>query len=924
MENYFLTNYSDEPFLERLKSSIRKCSSFYFSVSFIKKAGLVLIKNEIEQALQRGVKGKIITSTYQNFTDIPSLEVFNEWTKQYSNFECHLDFECFGDNGFHTKGYLFEYEDSIEVIIGSSNITRFALLKNYEWNISLISKENFSTYKDAFNEFNELWNETLDLDQKLIDLYRFRLDYAIEKWDMDYINPEEISINPNSMQRKALKEIRRYRDMGVNKALVISATGSGKTYLAAFDVRNFDAKRLLYIVHRDVILKDAQKTFVSVFGTQKTYGMFTGSKTELENDFIFASTAMLTRHLSDFSPNEFDYIVYDEVHHIVADSGMKIFDYFKPEFMLGLTATPERMDNKDVFGLFDQNIPYELRLRDAIINDLVVPFHYYGIRTKLADYSEKDRMKVAREIAKTENVSFIVGEIEKHHKENEKLKCLAFCTDIQHCKMMADEFNGAGYNSIALTGRNDLGERIKAFNNLQDNDNPLEIICAVDILNEGIDIPQINMVLFLRPTESQTIFLQQLGRGLRKYPNKDYVTVLDFIGNNYQRSIQIALALGTLSNTPYTEKPYLKALIRTDFASLNIPGVIIDIDSLSKEEIIRYIDTTNFNKDSFLRKDYENFKKYIQTDTYPSHMDYLNYDIAPSLDRFIKSSIRNGKNKSYYNFLKKINEETIPYFSEDEIEIINRIEELLPIIRQDEYVILKQYIEEGKIDLNELNKLYPNTTIESLNYAYNYLIKQSILNNTKLDPIRISKEFREYLDDAINYGLTRYDIEFGEFEGKYKLYCNYTKEQVAMVMLKENIMDLKLKGTYFDPNNDGDTYIFVGLKKDEKNTRLAFKDLFMDPSTMQWESENNTTFDNSKGKKILNTKRAYLFVRKVESEDGITLPFTYFGTAKITNIRESHTEENGIEYPTLLCDLKLDSEIPKQYYLDFEVPPYKN
>lgn len=923
MKDRFLTNYSDKNFLETIKDNLQRCSSFYFSVSFIKKAGLILIEKEIENALKRGVKGRIITSTYQNFTDILSLNTFLDWQNQYDNFECHLDFECFGENGFHSKGYLFEYADSIELIVGSSNITRFALLKNIEWNISLYSKESINSYNEAFIEFNNLWDKTLELNKELIDQYTIRIDYAIEKWDMDYISSDSLTINPNSMQRKALKELRRYRDTGVDKALIISATGSGKTYLAAFDARNFDARRLLYIVHRDVILKDALNTFANVFGAQKTYGLYTGAKNELDNDFIFASTSMLARHLDDFSPNEFDYIVYDEVHHIVADSGMKIFEYFKPEFMLGLTATPERMDNKDVFGIFDQNIPYELRLRDAIINDLVVPFHYYGIRTKLADYKDKDRMKISREISRSDNVNFIASEIEKHRIKDKKLKCLAFCTTIQHCFLMAEEFREVGYNAIPLSGGNNLGERIKAFKNLQDDSNPLEIICAVDILNEGVDIPEVNMVLFLRPTESQTIFLQQLGRGLRKYPGKNYLTVLDFIGNNYQRSVQIALALGTLSNTPYTEKPYLKAMIRTNFESLDIPGVLINIDELSKEEIISYIDKTNFNTTDALKKDYQNFKKYIQSEKYPSHMDYLNYDISPNLDRFIKSRINGKKNKSYYSFLKKIGEETIPFFSKEENDIIDNVEEMIPIVRVDEFVILKQYLEQARIDLEELNNIYPSTSKESLEYAYNYLIKQNILGNEKLNLIYTNREFRDYLDDAINYGLTRYNIEFGEFDGKYKLYGNYFKEQVGMVMLKEKMMDLKIIGTYYDKDNEGDTYIFVGLKKDVES-RLDYKDKFLNPSLMQWESRTNTTFDNAEGKKILNTKRVYLFVRKVDEEDGINLPFTYFGTAKIQNIRESYTEEDGKKLPTLLCDLKLDNEIPKLYHLDFEVPEYEN
>lgn len=922
MQDLFLTNYSKLNFLEKLKTNLRKCKSFSFSVSFIKKAGLILIEREIEEALERGVKGRIITSTYQNFTDIPSLEMFLKWSKKYANFECNLDFECFGENGFHSKGYLFEYENGVEIIVGSSNITRFALLKNIEWNIALKTDNTFESYENAKVEFDELWENTLPLDAKLIDLYRIRLDYAIEKWDMDYINPNVLTINPNAMQRKALKEIRRYRDTGVNKALVISATGSGKTYLAAFDARNFGAKRLLYVVHRDMILKDARDTFANVFGNEKTYGLYTGARQDLDCDFIFASTNMLVRHLTDFDPNEFDYIVYDEVHHIVAESGKKIFDYFHPEFMLGLTATPERMDNKDIFGLFEHNIPFELRLRDAILNDLVVPFHYYGIRAQLADYKDHEPMKVAKEIAKMENVEYISSQIEKYRPKNEKLKCLAFCTTIQHCKTMAEEFIEIGYNAIALTGSNDLGQRIKAFNNLQDNNNPLEIICAVNILNEGVDIPQINMVLFLRPTESSTIFIQQLGRGLRKYEGKKYVTVLDFIGNNYDRSVQIALALGTLGKTTYTEKAYLKTMIKTDFASIGIPGVIIQLDDLSKEEIIYYIDNTNFNKLEYLKKDYENFKKFIKTETYPSHMDYLDFEVAPDLNRFLKALMKGSKNKSYYSFLMKINEKTIPLFNRDQIELLNNLEELLPLVRLDEYLILKQLLKEKRINLRKLEDEY-SLSYQSLAHAHQYLINKKILDNPKVDLTNIGSDFYEYLIDTIEYGITRFEIEFGEFKGKFKLYNNYTKDQVAMILLKNGSMDLRQVGTYYDPSNQGDTYIFVELRKDEDG-KLNYKDKFLGPSVMQWESRHGTTVDSPEGKKILSTKKIYLFVRKVKQEDNITLPFTYFGIGHFENMRNSYTEEDGKKHPTLLFDIVLDTPVPKDYYLDFEIPESTN
>lgn len=315
-KNNFLTNYSKNKFIDEIKRALTNCMSFSLSVSFIKKAGLILIEKEIEEALKRGVLGKIITSTYQNFTDIPSLEVFNNWMNKYPNFKCHLDLECFSDNGFHSKGYIFEYKDSYEVFVGSTNITRFALLKNIEWNISIYSKDELKLLNEIYLEFNNLWDKTLLLDEKIINKYRLMLDYAIEKWDMDYFDTNINRIRPNIMQRKALKELRRYRDMGVKRSLIVAATGSGKTFLAAFDALNFNAKRLLFIVHRDTILEEARKTFQKVFGAKRSYGLYTGNSNNIDCDFIFASNIMMANHLNDFLPNEFDYIVIDECHQV--------------------------------------------------------------------------------------------------------------------------------------------------------------------------------------------------------------------------------------------------------------------------------------------------------------------------------------------------------------------------------------------------------------------------------------------------------------------------------------------------------------------------------------------------------------------------------------------------------------------------------
>jgi len=525
--NKFISNNSRIKFLDKIKENLFKCKRFYFSVSFIKKAGLILLLDDIKAALRRGAIGKLITSAYQNFTDIPSLDEFLELQTHYPNFECHLDYKCFDDNGFHSKGYIFEYEDSFEIIVGSSNITRYALLKNIEWNISVASNEETESYNDALEEFEILWDSTKKLNRNLIDKYKLDLEYAVVSWDMDDIEIKA-DIKPNHMQGKALKELKRFRDLGVSKSLIIAATASGKTYLAAFDAKRFGASRLLFVVHRDTILVEALKTFKNIFKGERSYGIYNGGNKDLGSDFIFATNIMMSQNLDLFRKDEFDYIVIDECHHATSDTYQKIIEYFKPEFLLGLTATPERMDTKDVFGLFENNVAYELRLRDAIIYNLIVPFKYYGIRNDLIDYNVKDYKKFIREYSSDISGDFIKEEILAHKLKDEKLKCLAFCKNIEHARTMAELMEEKGFSTLALMGSNSTCERLSAFKRLQDETDELEILFAIDILNEGVDIPAVNMILFLRPTESSTIFIQQLGRGLRKYKNKEYVTILYF------------------------------------------------------------------------------------------------------------------------------------------------------------------------------------------------------------------------------------------------------------------------------------------------------------------------------------------------------------------------------------------------------------
>lgn len=914
MEHQFLTNYTEITFLDKIKDNLRHCKSFDFSVSFIKKAGLVLLFKDIEAAVERGCKGRIITSTYQNFTDIESLKSFYALMGRCSNFQCHLDYESFHGTdystlGYHSKGYLFEFDDHRELVIGSSNITRYALLKNIEWDVSVKDYFVNGAYDDALKEFEEKWSATELLNAELIVKYAQRLSYAIERWDMDY-DLSASKIKPNYMQKKALKELNRYRAIGVNRALTIASAGSGKTYLAAFDALNFNPKRLLYIVHEGSILRKSLETFQEVFGKNVSYGIYSGTSKQSDADFVFATNITMCKTLELFSKNEFDYIIIDECHHATAETYKKIIGYFEPEFLLGLTATPERLDNQDVFELFDHNVPYELRLRDAIANDLVVPFKYFGIRDKLVDYglTGNEERRMIAQMAKEDHCDFIAEQIEKHRPQG-KLKALAFCRNVTHARMMCEAL-GERYHTAYLTGRNDIGERVRAYNDLQNDAHNLEILFTVDILNEGVDIPGVNMVLFLRPTESTTIFIQQLGRGLRKYTNKEYVTVLDFIGNSYKRSVQIAFALGSLSENFVMEKRLLASLVKDDFTALGLAdyGVEIHIDDLSKEEILEYIDKENFNALKYLKQDYFNFKKYIGSEFYPRHVDYINNDCAPDLIRFMSIKTRGKKNCSYYNFLRGIGEENLPVFTEKQIDFINYLSGLLPLLRVHEYQIVKLLID-GPKTYREI-EMYLTETVQGfvpaeLEHALTYL---QFVEKDK-DILRLSvpmdDQLLEYVQDLIEYGLIRYVIDNGNETG-FKLWLNYRMDQVQLKLLKNpgNIM----VGTYY---YDDYVVIFASLKKDlEEADKLNYKDKFLQPDLFQWESMTN--LPQSHLEKLMKSTFAHVFIRKMTTENGLVLPFTYVGKGKMSNPRKTDGD-NG----TYLFDIHMENELPEYLQYDF-------
>lgn len=564
--------------LTTILHSLNKCEAFWFSVAFVTTNGVATLIETLINLEQKGIKGKILVSQYLNFTQPEALKRL----MQFKNIELKIAI----DNAFHSKGYLFKNKNIYDLIIGSSNLTATALCTNIEWNLKISATPESYIIQNAIKEFYSEFEKAVKVDKHFIEnyeiLYKKQVDYSnLVKKELVLSNQKEII--PNSMQVEALQNIEYLRSQGKNKALLISATGTGKTYLSAFDVKKFNPKKFLFIVHRLNIAKAAMKSYKSIFGDSVKMGIYSGSERDLEADFIFSTVQTISKeeHLKQFNETYFDYIVIDETHRAGAESYKKIIQYYKPKFLLGMTATPERTDGLDIFKLFDYNIAYEIRLHRALEEDILSPFHYYGV-TDITVNGEilKDNSDFNL-LTSDERIDRIIEKIKLYGYDNGIVKGLIFCSTVQECNSLSKGFNSRGLKTISLSGGNSEEERAAAIIKLESNQNELDYLFTVDIFNEGIDIPSVNQIIMLRPTQSAIIFVQQLGRGLRKLDNKEYLTVIDFIGN-YKNNFLVPIAL-------YGDTSYNKDTIRKLLSSGSsfIPGTsTINFDKIAREKIV--------------------------------------------------------------------------------------------------------------------------------------------------------------------------------------------------------------------------------------------------------------------------------------------------------------------------------------------------
>lgn len=886
-----LINNEKTKFLSFLEKEFKTCKSFMISVAFITTGGLSLIKGILNELEEKGVRGKIVTGDYLYFTDPKAIKELNKFS--------NLDIRINNDQDLHTKGYMFEHIDEDNetfwnIIVGSSNLTQNALTSNKEWNIKISTKANGKIYDDIVKSFHNLFWESKTIEEILPS---YEAIYKEKKFK-EHLEVIPSEIKPNLFQTEALKNLKKLRSKGENKALIISATGTGKTFLAAFDVLNYSPKKLLFIVHRELIAKKSMDSFKKIIPS-KSFGLYTGNKKELHADYIFATRQTLAKdkYLLSFAKDHFDYIIIDEAHHISSPEYNKIMSYFNPKFLLGLTATPERSDDNDILNYFNNNIAYEIRLYDALENNFLTPFRYFGI-------SDQNSSEDISSFDWETRVNFILGKSKFYGYSGEFLSCVIFVRSIKEAKLMENSLLQRRLKAKSIIGSTKNEEREHIIDEFEKGN--LNYIITVDIFNEGIDIPCINQVIFLRPTKSTIIYIQQLGRGLRKFNDKEYLTVLDFIGN-YNSDFLVPMALsGDLSFDRHKLSEFIQK------PNDMLPGAnSIFFEQKAEKSLLRSISKNLKYTTLDIKNHYFTLKRRLNR--------------APLLSDFYDQKLISPIKilEKFDNIIELQNkfEENKLLLESKQIEDLNFLGKFFtPAKRIHEFFIMDSLKHNSKT-LEEISKEFEETyglkEEKQIENALKHLMVQTYLNSYKdnKEIIRFDDRNKKYylnvqesvfLNDLIafnkKYFFDNYSVN--NLLSPFKL---YSKKDIAKIFLLDtyeggiNVQGYLTKGSI--------CIAYVTLSNDSiSNTH---NDKIISSNKFLWYSQNNKKlFKNNEltreGKIANNDYDFHLFVRKSKKDE-----YFYFDKIKdVLNAKEVIIDgKEKVEYTFLL-----NEHIPKEIY----------
>ena len=945
-------NYKDgKKVLSSIEDELLRCDKFQISVAFITLGGITPLLQTLKELEKKNIPGEILTTNYLSFSEPKALEKLNG----LSNITLKMyDVQEAGE-GFHTKGYIFKTDEVYRIIIGSSNITSAALTRNQEWNTKLVSTEQGEMAKEIVAEFNRLWNSEYALEFN--EFYEnYKEQYKIIKHQRDIarkdqvVSIEKYRLKPNSMQVGFITNLKKILEAGEDRALLISATGTGKTYASAFAMRELGFKRVLFLVHRGQLARQTKKSYEKVFAKSISMGLVGAGYHEYDADYVFATVQTLNRdeYLLQYDKDAFDCIVLDEAHHVTADTYQKIMKHFSPKLWLGMTATPDKRDDnvagRNVYELFNYQIAYEIRLQQAMEENLLCPFHYFGITDLSIVGDDKDNRDFSM-LTSDERVKHIIQQANYYGYSGEKVKGLIFCSSIKEAQELSHKFNnivnpdtGNYFRTIALNGDANEQERQDAFERLAMNESeanvhkqPLDYIFSVEILNEGVDIVEVNQVIMLRATQSPIVFIQQLGRGLRKAEGKEYVVILDFIGN-YNNNFMIPIALSG-------DRTYNKDNIRRYIMEGGriIPGAsTVHFDEISKKRIFASVDNANFSDIKLIKENYTNLKNKLGR--IPALKDFDDYGEMDVIRIFDNNSLG-----SYYKFLVKYEKDYKIRLSQEEEKIVEFISKKLANGKRIQEL---QLIKRTLLYANGLSKcgLFTGLSQDLLTYGKSISKEQqeNIINvmtnefpagsskKTYSQCVFIEKEGNDYkptktflemlsnrdfynvIKELVDFGISRYERDYKQSYDvtDFVLYQKYTYEDVCRLLnWEQNEVPLNIGGYKYDKKTK--TFpVFINYDKSEDiSDTTKYEDHFVpgfrdrliaiSKSGRSLQSEDVQNFLKAKERGI----RVELFVRK-NKDDKISKEFYYLGHMTASgNTKEftmPNTQKTAVEIEWIL------------------------